>query len=45
LVQQPDSLPAQTITLPVELVIRDSTAPPKNVNRKDYSTGLSKRHQ
>lgn len=29
LLQQPDSLPAQTITLPVELVIRDSTAPPK----------------
>ena len=28
LVQQPDSLPAQTITLPVELVIRASTAPP-----------------
>lgn len=31
LVQQPDSLPAQTITLPVELVVRASTAPPKNV--------------
>jgi LacI family transcriptional regulator len=30
LVQQPGSLPAQTIILPVELVIRDSTAPPKN---------------
>ncbi len=29
LVQQPDSLPAQTITLPVELVVRASTAPPK----------------
>jgi LacI family transcriptional regulator len=29
LVQQPDSLPAQTITLPVELVVRGSTAPPK----------------
>jgi LacI family transcriptional regulator len=29
LVQQPDSLPAQIITLPVELVVRDSTAPPK----------------
>jgi LacI family transcriptional regulator len=29
LVQQPDSLPGQTITLPVELVIRASTAPPK----------------
>lgn len=29
LVQRPDSFPAQTITLPVELVIRDSTAPPK----------------
>jgi len=28
LVQQPDSLPAQTITLPVELVVRASTAPP-----------------
>jgi len=28
LVQQPDSLPAETITLPVELVIRASTAPP-----------------
>jgi len=29
LVQQPDSLSAQTITLPVELVVRGSTAPPK----------------
>jgi LacI family transcriptional regulator len=29
LVQQPDSMPAQTITLPVELVIRASTAPPQ----------------
>jgi DNA-binding LacI/PurR family transcriptional regulator len=29
LLQQPDSLPIQTITLPVELVVRDSTAPPK----------------
>ena len=29
LVQQPDSLPAQIITLPVELVVRASTAPPK----------------
>ena len=34
LVQQPDSLPAQIITLPVELVIRATTAPPKNDNRK-----------
>jgi LacI family transcriptional regulator len=31
LVQQPDSLPAQTITLPVELVVRGSTAPPKKL--------------
>lgn len=29
LVRQPDFLPARTITLPVELVIRDSTAPPR----------------
>lgn len=29
LVQQPNSLPARIITLPVELVIRASTAPPK----------------
>ena len=28
LVQQPDSLPAQIVTLPVELVVRASTAPP-----------------
>lgn len=29
LVQKQRNLPAQTITLPVELVVRDSTAPPK----------------
>lgn len=30
LIQEPNSLPAETITLPVELVVRGSTAPPPN---------------
>jgi DNA-binding LacI/PurR family transcriptional regulator len=34
LVQKPNSSPARTITLPVELVVRGSTAPPKKLYQK-----------
>lgn len=32
LIQKPDSIPAKTITLPVKLVVRGSTAPPKKLS-------------